>query len=401
MKYALAALALLFGISGAAAQGAAGVSPGRLGVSPLIDPEPVYILDKTGTWVTIGSMTGGEFTPVAGGGGTFVWPGTAGIGTAGQAAPAGGTMPFVNSYLDGLLPAFATTPTFILAPVAAATFLSDALSDGAIVTIGKEADTAWSAGPGTVISILKKISANTAAGGGGGTATTPFVPGATPIAPFTATSSNTTTAIPSGSTTLVIHSSSATPNIAHCTLGAGPATNSDKTIEAGGEAVFNVTSATQFSCVTSSGSQVLGAVAGSGNAGNLTGTGPTVTAPGAAPAVLVGVQGGGAGATPFGVKPGVVTPLSPSCRLTFTSSAVQTSTCAGGIPAGATYALICNEGVAARWRDDGTAPTAGIGQVLGTGVLTSPTCAGFTTTFSALQWIAESGSSILNISWYK
>lgn len=87
------------------------VSPGRLGVQPTLDPEGVFVLDKNGTWVSIGSMTGGEFTPVAGGGGTFTWPGSAGVAAGGTSAGLG-TMPFVNAYLPGLLPGFATVPTF-------------------------------------------------------------------------------------------------------------------------------------------------------------------------------------------------------------------------------------------------------------------------------------------------
>ena len=45
------------------------VSPGNLGVTPTVDPEGVYVLDKTKHWITIGTMTGGVFTPVGGGGG--------------------------------------------------------------------------------------------------------------------------------------------------------------------------------------------------------------------------------------------------------------------------------------------------------------------------------------------
>jgi hypothetical protein len=108
------------------------------------------------------------------------------------------------------------------------------------------------------------------------------------------------------------------------------------------------------------------------------------------------------GPTSLSTKPGGVAPLSPSCQLVVsTSAAVQTSSCSGGIPAGATYALICNEGTAARWRDDGAAPTTSVGQILGTGTATAPICAGFSTTFSTLQWIAESGSATLDISFYR
>jgi hypothetical protein len=68
---------------------------------------------------------------------------------------------------------------------------------------------------------------------------------------------------------------------------------------------------------------------------------------------------------------------------------------------GRTAALICNESTAARWRDDGVAPTASVGQILGTGTATAPICAGFSTTMSALQFITESGSSLLDVSFYQ
>jgi len=105
---------------------------------------------------------------------------------------------------------------------------------------------------------------NVTGGGGGGGSTTPFVPGATAISPFTATGVSSTVSIPAGSTTLIVSSSSGTSNIAHCTLGAGPALTSDQTIQPGASFAFNVTAATQFSCITSAGSQIMTAVAGSG-----------------------------------------------------------------------------------------------------------------------------------------
>jgi hypothetical protein len=116
-------------------------------------------------------------------------------------------------------------------------------------------------------------------------------------------------------------------------------------------------------------------------------------------------SGGGQCAAPVGnsnplpQKQGALTPLG-YCQLSVTS-AVQTSACSGGIPAGAVYALICNEGIAARWRDDGAAPTASVGNILGTGTATAPICSAFYTMFSTLEWIAESGTSTLDITFYK
>ena len=103
--------------------------------------------------------------------------------------------------------------------------------------------------------------------------------------------------------------------------------------------------------------------------------------------------------SPEYTKQGKANPLG-YCQLSVTT-AVQTSTCTGGIPAGTTYALVCNEGTAARWRDDGTAPTTSVGTPLGTGSATAPVCQTFFTTFSALQWIAESGTSVLNFTFYQ
>ena len=98
-------------------------------------------------------------------------------------------------------------------------------------------------------------------------------------------------------------------------------------------------------------------------------------------------------------KPAIIKPLG-YCQLSVTTSAVQTSTCSG-FPSTATYAVVCNEGTAARWRDDGTAPTASVGQPLGTGTATAPACMAIGTTLSTLQWIAESGTATLNFSFYK
>jgi len=98
-------------------------------------------------------------------------------------------------------------------------------------------------------------------------------------------------------------------------------------------------------------------------------------------------------------KPAIVTPLG-YCQLSVTSAAL-TSTCSGGIPPSSTYALICNEGSAARWRDDGIAPTASVGVPLATGSASAPICSTFFTTFSTLQWIAQSGTTLLDISFYR
>jgi hypothetical protein len=66
------------------------------------------------------------------------------------------------------------------------------------------------------------------------------------------------------------------------------------------------------------------------------------------------------------------------------------------VPTGATFAVISAETAAVRYRDDGTSPTATIGM---------PIPAGTTITYSgsltAIKFIAESGSPVLDISYYK
>lgn len=49
------------------------------------------------------------------------------------------------------------------------------------------------------------------------------------------------------------------------------------------------------------------------------------------------------------------------CQLTSIDAATAISTCSGGIPAGATLAIVKVETQAIRWRDDGTNPTAAVG----------------------------------------
>ena len=72
------------------------------------------------------------------------------------------------------------------------------------------------------------------------------------------------------------------------------------------------------------------------------------------------------------------------------------SATSGGIPTGANEATIESDTAAVRYRDDGAAPTAAIGQTIGIGVTIF-----YTGTLSALQFIALSGSPVLNVSFYK
>lgn len=79
---------------------------------------------------------------------------------------------------------------------------------------------------------------------------------------------------------------------------------------------------------------------------------------------------------------------------TTSSSASLTS---GGIPFGATMAFLQAETADIRYRDDGAAPTASIGNIVvhGTGALF------YTGTLTSLQFILLSGSPLLNIAFYR
>jgi hypothetical protein len=87
------------------------------------------------------------------------------------------------------------------------------------------------------------------------------------------------------------------------------------------------------------------------------------------------------------------------CRLTATTleSATPLSSCSGGIPAGASMAAIQAETAAVRYRDDGTAPTASVGMEIVSGA--NPML--YTGTLSELQFIAASGSPLLDVVFYR
>ena len=85
-------------------------------------------------------------------------------------------------------------------------------------------------------------------------------------------------------------------------------------------------------------------------------------------------------------------------QLNATNTASAATVTSGGVPTGARMAYITVSGtsVNAVYRDDGGAPTTAIGVIIssGTGIL-------YTGTLSALQFIAASGSPVLNVSFYK
>lgn len=83
------------------------------------------------------------------------------------------------------------------------------------------------------------------------------------------------------------------------------------------------------------------------------------------------------------------------CQLSVTA-AVLISTCSGGIPGGATMAYITPETAAIRWRDDGTAPTTTVGYPVSAGNQLA-----YMGNLATLQVIAQSGTSTVNIAFYR
>jgi len=84
-------------------------------------------------------------------------------------------------------------------------------------------------------------------------------------------------------------------------------------------------------------------------------------------------------------------------QLSASNTASSASATSGGIPPGATMAYLDAETAAVRFRDDGGAPTASVGSLIATG---NPGIF-YTGTLSALQFIAATGSPLLNVSFYR
>jgi hypothetical protein len=84
------------------------------------------------------------------------------------------------------------------------------------------------------------------------------------------------------------------------------------------------------------------------------------------------------------------------CQLTSLGTAKQVSTCSGGIPLGATLAVISVEGAGIRYRDDGVAPTASVGMPVATGQAFT-----YQSTLVNLQIIQQSASATVDILFYR
>lgn len=92
------------------------------------------------------------------------------------------------------------------------------------------------------------------------------------------------------------------------------------------------------------------------------------------------------------------------CQITSLGSAVAlvTASCAtGSVPLGATIAEICVETAGVRYRDDGVAPTTSVGIPVEPSA-TSPLCYAYAIIpMTAVQFIAISGSPVIDVSFYK
>jgi hypothetical protein len=66
------------------------------------------------------------------------------------------------------------------------------------------------------------------------------------------------------------------------------------------------------------------------------------------------------------------------------------------VPAGAAIAEICVETAGVRYRDDGTAPTSSTGMPVSSG-----TCFQYGGPLNKIQFIQQSGSPTINVSYYK
>lgn len=84
-------------------------------------------------------------------------------------------------------------------------------------------------------------------------------------------------------------------------------------------------------------------------------------------------------------------------QLSASNTASSASATSGGIPPGATMAMLQSETADVRYRDDGGAPTAAIGNIVVHG--TTPEL--YSGTLSALRFIALSGSPLLDVAFYR
>jgi hypothetical protein len=131
-----------------------------------------------------------------------------------------------------------------------------------------------------------------------------------------------------------------------------------------------------------------------------TGSGTTLTTTSVTGAIKAGQTVTGTG-VPAGTTIAVQLTGTTGGAGTYRTSAATTSSGAsltsGGIPPGANMALLQAEVANIRWRDDGAAPTTAIGMLLIFGQIPML----YSGTLSNMQFIAASGSPILDVSFYR
>lgn len=87
------------------------------------------------------------------------------------------------------------------------------------------------------------------------------------------------------------------------------------------------------------------------------------------------------------------------CALSSMAASTGLATCAGGIPTGTSYAVICAYTQGVVWRDDGTAPTATPGTG-GQGLATGQ-CIPYNGDFTKIRFIQQAGGALLGVSFYR
>lgn len=95
--------------------------------------------------------------------------------------------------------------------------------------------------------------------------------------------------------------------------------------------------------------------------------------------------GGGGGSAPYAAT-----------ALGYQQLTSLTTTTALTVPSGATFAVISVEGQGVRYRDDGVAPTATVGQPIA-----AQTSIQYSGTLSALQFIQQAASATVDVLYYK
>jgi hypothetical protein len=101
----------------------------------------------------------------------------------------------------------------------------------------------------------------------------------------------------------------------------------------------------------------------------------------------------GNGVAGTGSQPYIYTPLGYQQIAAFSGAVSLT------VPSGATFAVIAAETETVRYRDDGVAPTANVGQPLAVFGTAPPFL--YSGNLAAIQFIPASGTATLDISYYK